>query len=129
MVVAGADPQDLPRPAGAVLATHPVAYVCVFELASSKSMVSSGADALVVWEIEDGELVPVMHVPRGLVEVTRDRVQAAAAKKYDGVWIASGANPQDQLRLALYNDSFWGLILPMRGADLDQAVDALQRGG
>ncbi|MEO8690681.1 MAG: hypothetical protein ABI611_20995 [Solirubrobacteraceae bacterium] len=114
---------------GQLLAGHPVAYVCGFEMSSSKSMVSSDADQLVVWDIERGQLVEAMRIPRGSVHVTRDRVQTAAAKKYDGIRLAWSSNPRGQLGLALYNVSFWGLVFPMRGAELDAAVDALRRGG
>jgi hypothetical protein len=50
------------------------------------------------------------------------------AKKYDGIHLVWRSSPQGELRLSLYNDSFWGLVLPMRGAALDEAVDALGRG-
>jgi hypothetical protein len=108
-----------------LLAGHPVAYVCGLEMASTKSMISSDADELVVWDVERGELVEAVRVPRGSVQVTRQRVQTAMAKKYDGIRVDM---PQGPLRLSLYSDSFWGLVFPMRGADLDVAVAALQRG-
>lgn len=90
---------------------------------------SSDADQRVIWNIEDGQLVEVMRLAPGSVQVTRARVQAAAAKKYDGIRLSSSSNPQEQLGLALYNVSFWGLVFPMRRAALDEAVDALRRGG
>jgi hypothetical protein len=113
---------------GQLLARHPVVYVCGFEMSSSKSMVSSDADQLVVSDIEGGQLVEVTRRPRASVQVTRARVQTALAKKYDGVRIAWGSRPEDQLLLSLYHESFWGLVFPMRGAELDEAVDALRRG-
>jgi hypothetical protein len=110
---------------GQLLANHPVAYVCGFEMVPTKCMISSDADELVVWDVEHGQLVEAVRVPRGSVQVTRQRVQTAMAKKYDGIRVDM---PQGPLRLALYTDSFWGLVFPMRGTELDEAAAALQRG-
>lgn len=110
-----------------LLASHPVAYACALELASSKSMFSADAGHLSVWEIEGGELVEIVRVPRASVQVTRGRVRAAAAKQYDGLHLDWSEDSQaHRLRLSLYAVSFWGLLIPMRGAKLDAAVDALR---
>jgi hypothetical protein len=64
------------------------------------------------------------------VQVTRGRAQTATAKKYDGLELEWGAGPEaHQLRLTLYDDTFWGLVFSMRGAALDAAVDALRQPG
>lgn len=112
-----------------LLARHRIAYVCGFEgVGSQKGLLSSDDEQLALWQVRDDQLVPLTTLPRGTVQVTRDRVQAAVAKKYDGICVSWGAQPDERARFVLYADSFWGLVFPIRGADLDEAVRRLNGG-
>jgi hypothetical protein len=114
----------------ALLADHPVAYVCGLETSGSeKHLISSDAQQVVVWSVERGRPAALVRIPRASVRASRRRVQTAMAKKYDGLGLDWPDAPEGRtLRLSLFDDSFWGLVFPLRGARLDAAIAALQRG-